>query len=574
MTAPPTPRRTAVVTIVGSNYLSRAGVLRASVRRHQPDWEFVTVVVDVDRGDELHAADVGTVWTPEDLGIDPVDLTAMGYLYNVTEFCTAIKPAALLRLLDDGADRVLYIDPDTRLFQPADSVTALLAEHDVVLTPHSLAPIPDDGLDPTHDNIRSCGSFNLGFFAGTTNCRGLLVWWAQMLVLGAGIEIELNRFTDQRWMDQAPCFADVGVLRDPAVNVAYWNLHERTLGELPDGAVTVDGSPLVLFHFSGYDPGNPSHLSKYIRRRPRVHLSDSPVLERLCTAYRGDLLDWERDPAREGLADRPYRRNRLGDLRSPGEHARSGLRAMLRDERVAGRTPLAAAGGDDPVAVLRDWLLQAPADAPSTGLPRLLWAAWNSRFDLRARYPDPHGLSRRALYAWAAEHGPAEEGLPADLEMLVAASRSRIRPTDDGVNVVGLLARTRPPATRAAGCSRHWRPPRRRPDRSTRSAWASVAPTSSPASPVPGRRRWAPPPSGAWLAMTCARYTTRCRASRDRPGSTSSTGPVSGILTCGRHGWTRSGRRPGSSRSGSYRRPAFPSSWLRRSSIGDLSARP
>ncbi len=168
MTAPPTPRRTAVVTIVGSNYLSRAGVLRASVRRHQPDWEFVTVVVDVDRGDELSAADVGTVWTPEDLGIDPVDLTAMGYLYNVTEFCTAIKPAALLRLLDDGADRVLYIDPDTRLFQPADSVTALLAEHDVVLTPHSLAPIPDDGLDPTHDNIRSCGSFNLGFFAGTT----------------------------------------------------------------------------------------------------------------------------------------------------------------------------------------------------------------------------------------------------------------------------------------------------------------------------------------------------------------------------------------------------------------------
>ena len=41
-----TSRRTAVVTIVGSNYLARASVLRASVRRWHPEWEFVTVVVD------------------------------------------------------------------------------------------------------------------------------------------------------------------------------------------------------------------------------------------------------------------------------------------------------------------------------------------------------------------------------------------------------------------------------------------------------------------------------------------------------------------------------------------------
>ncbi len=467
MTALSTTPRTAVVTIVGSNYLSRAGVLRASVRRHHPEWEFVTVVVDVDPGTVLEEGDVGEVWTPEDLGIDPVDLTVMGFLYNVTEFCTAIKPAALLRLLDDGADRVLYIDPDTRFFAPADSALALLTEHDVVLTPHSLVPIPDDGLDPTNDNIRSCGSFNLGFFACRAGARGLLTWWADMLVLGAGIELELNRFTDQRWMDQAPSFADVGVLRDPAVNVAYWNLHERTLAEDPDGTVTIDGTPLVLFHFSGYDPSTPWQLSKYIRRRPRVHLSDSPVLGRLCAAYRVDLLAWEEVPGRDGLTDREYRRNRLGDLRQPGEHVRSGLRAMLRDERIAGRTPLTS-GSTDPTGALRAWLLDPPADAPATGVPRLLWAAWNSRIDLRAAHPDPHGLSRRALLAWAREHGPAEEGLPADVDLLVATHSSRSAPADPGTNVVGQLT------TRSATGS------------ATRRVLAALAASASPDRPVHG----------------------------------------------------------------------------------------
>jgi hypothetical protein len=63
-----------------------------------------------------------------------------------------------------------------------------------------------------------------------------------------------NIYVDQRWLDLAVASSNgIGVLRDPGLNVAYWNLHERAL--LPDecGGWTVNGRPLKFFHFSGYD---------------------------------------------------------------------------------------------------------------------------------------------------------------------------------------------------------------------------------------------------------------------------------------------------------------------------------
>jgi glycosyltransferase involved in cell wall biosynthesis len=442
---PLTRHGTAVVTIVGSNYLARASVLRDSLRRWQPDWDVVTVVVDVADTDDLLAADVGEVRTPEDLGIGERDLTMMGFLYNITEFCTAIKPATLLHLLDQGYENVLYIDPDTRLFHPMTEVLELLNRHDVVLTPHSLAPIPDDGLDPTHDNIRSCGSFNLGFFAGTAGSRPLLEWWNRVLLLGAGMEIELNRFTDQRWMDLAPSYADVAVLRHRGYNVAYWNLHERTLSGRTDD-YKVDEEPLVHFHFSGYEPAVPWRLSKYIAR-PRVRIADSTVLRELCDAYRVDLEAWSAAPEHAALESRHYRRGQLPLLSSPGTHTRSVLRTMMREEQLQGLDPLRATSHRDTQHALQDWLLTPPADAPRSGVPRILWATWQSRADLRMTYPHPHGLSRAALLAWADELGPAQEGLPADLPLLVRQNeqeRAGVRPAaggeaPEGLTVVGLL---------------------------------------------------------------------------------------------------------------------------------------
>ena len=120
--------------------------------------------------------------------MDPVDLTVMGFLYNVTEFCTAIKPAALLRGLDAGAEHVLSSTRTPGSYGRPTRALPCWTDHDVVLTPHTLRPVPDDGLDPTNDNIRACGKLRPRLLRRRARRRGCWPGGPRCWVLGAGIE--------------------------------------------------------------------------------------------------------------------------------------------------------------------------------------------------------------------------------------------------------------------------------------------------------------------------------------------------------------------------------------------------
>ena len=90
---------------------------------------------------------------------------------------------------------------------------------------------------------------------------------------------------DQRWLDLVPAyFDDVHVFRDPAVNVAHWNLPDRDL------------STCLLFHFSGYDPDRPEVVTRYA---DRLQMSDLGQAEQLFTRYCRALLDAGWNDARD-----------------------------------------------------------------------------------------------------------------------------------------------------------------------------------------------------------------------------------------------------------------------------------
>ena len=97
------------------------------------------------------------------------------------------------------------------------------------------------------------------------------------------------RFVDQRWIDFVPGLFPHYILRDPACNVAYWNLHSRDLTWTSDH-YEVNGKPLRFFHYSGYELDKPHLLSKYQGDSPRVLLSDRPGLARIGHQYRDKVL--------------------------------------------------------------------------------------------------------------------------------------------------------------------------------------------------------------------------------------------------------------------------------------------
>ena len=272
-------------TIVSANYLHFAWTLAESFFRFHPDDEFHVLLVDrlpedfVSRDPRVQLLEV------EKLGLPA--FRALAFKYNILELNTAVKPSFLKYLFGQGADKVIYFDPDIYVFCPLEVIYDALDTASVVLTPHLLSPTPDS--DHIYENdLLVTGVFNLGFVAVSNSAQGqdFLNWWEERCLRFGFEDLRCGLFVDQKWMIHAPCFFDkVCILRHAGCNVAYWNLYERMLRETEEGYVVNDQSPLVFFHFSGYKPAAPDQLSVKVRLKQEIY----PALRKLLLFY-GDRL--------------------------------------------------------------------------------------------------------------------------------------------------------------------------------------------------------------------------------------------------------------------------------------------
>ncbi|WP_394614685.1 FkbM family methyltransferase [Lentzea sp. JNUCC 0626] len=426
-------RRVTACTVVAGNYLPAARVLATSYLKHHPGHHFVIAVIDAE-WDRTEEQSGWTIVGPGTAGIDEDDYFRMATGYSVTELATAVKPY-LLRELRKSSDVVMYIDPDIEVFAPMPELADLAMKHSIVLTPHFLQPLPRDGKEPSEAAIMGSGIFNLGFVATGPGSEAFLDFWAERLRHDAIVAPHKQLFTDQRWVDQVPALFPNTVLRDPGFNVAYWNVHERPVRE-EDGVFTAGGEPLRFFHYSGYRPERPWILTSHAPFKPRVLLSEHPVVRQLCDSYGAKL---KANGYAQTLESIPYGFAKAAD----GTKITPAMRTLFRDAWVKAerkkKDPPPHAFDAEHHAALKQWLTELPENAPKdSGLNRLALAVWESRADLQMAFPAPHGADAEGFRSWCRTSGIREEALPA--WALPGEPAVLKEPVDAfGVNVVGYL---------------------------------------------------------------------------------------------------------------------------------------
>lgn len=278
----------AACTIIAKNYLPMARVLSDSWRTFHPDCPMFVLFLDSPQG----------FFRPEDEQFQSVFVSDLqirnlpGFLfkYSILEASTAVKPYLLNYLFREySVDRLLYLDPDILIFEALNGLRDALENANLLLTPHLLSPLPNDGRGQSEHEILQAGTYNLGFLGirNSLESRRFLRWWSEKLYHQCIVSFENNLFVDQRWVDMVPgLFEGVQVARDPAYNVAYWNLHERAISL--DSGVQVNGQPLRFFHFSGFNPDKPSTISKY---QDRYEMANTGQTRRLYDLYRKLLIE-------------------------------------------------------------------------------------------------------------------------------------------------------------------------------------------------------------------------------------------------------------------------------------------
>ena len=146
------------------------------------------------------------------------------------------------------------------MFSVIDPIVKLLDIQDIVLTPHYITPNESSDL-----GMMRFGSFNLGFYAvrKTDESIRFLNWWSERCLNLCYFETQFGLSTDQKWVSIAPCFfPTLHVCFDLGWNVAFWNMHERTIAKDENGFVVNDQFPLIFFHFSSFDEKSPELLTK------------------------------------------------------------------------------------------------------------------------------------------------------------------------------------------------------------------------------------------------------------------------------------------------------------------------
>ena len=421
-------------TIVAQNYLAQAAVLAKSFCDTHPQGLFTTLVLDASPGMQLPDGMKGLIITIDDLPIDREVLFRMVASYSVMELATALKPVFLKYLLSIHGNRVIYLDPDIFVYSALTEVFENLNRSPIVLTPHTLEPIPRDGLETSEETLRHSGIFNLGFIGVNSDGATFLDWWQERLISDAVVDLPRALFTDQRWIDFVPSLFQYRNLTDPGLNVAYWNVHERSLVWSPSGEVLVNGSPLKFIHFSGYDPEHPHRISKHTSNRERFTLGDSSVLRVLFDEYGLRLSSL-------GHANRkktPYR----FDYSPIGLPLNSFSRAAYRRGLSGAETPLQKADPPNPFlepTEFEKWLCEPNRGLPGFRHSRLDAEIWRQRPDLQKLFPDINCDNSVQFFNWLHED-PIAQAIRLPFGISYSCQNMPSQSQRGGWNVVGYFS--------------------------------------------------------------------------------------------------------------------------------------
>jgi len=254
-----------VFTIVAKNYLPLALALEWSLlKNNDADIEFIIFVVDESSNNITYTDNNSKIVPIGLLGID--DLKDWAFKYNVTEFCTAVKPICFKYVFKHlEAKKAIYFDPDIFVFNSLNNIFQSLETFEIVVTPHYINPQTNYTGDQKETGTLFVGIYNFGFvaFKNTYDSIKLLDWWENRLSNLCYADIQDALHTDQKWADFFPVYAGnkLHISKSTGYNLAPWNLFEREI--LNDGEnfivrnkITNETEPLIFVHFAGYDPNN------------------------------------------------------------------------------------------------------------------------------------------------------------------------------------------------------------------------------------------------------------------------------------------------------------------------------
>ncbi|CCH53228.1 putative protein yfnF [Fibrisoma limi BUZ 3] len=280
-------------TVSTVSHIPYALILGESFKKHNPEDLFIICIVDK-LGHDLNTADFGQF---DYIEVSRLDISFFGEMcqrYNLIELCSATKPffASYIFECYPTNDIVLYFDSDIMIFNSLTYLEEKLNKYDILLTPHIVSE-HNKGDRNLETQILNTGIYNAGFFGlrRSINTDKMLSWWKDRLITHGYTNFIRGMYADQLWLNFVPLFFEgVRVEMHVGCNVAYWNLHERSLKASGNKFIVNDCDQLLFFHFSGYHIDEPYKISIYHKH---LTITERTDVEPIFFMYKHALSKYE-----------------------------------------------------------------------------------------------------------------------------------------------------------------------------------------------------------------------------------------------------------------------------------------
>ncbi len=277
-------------TVCSANHLAHCKTMADSFIKHNPEYQVIIALTD-EINNRFSASEFEPYTLIESGKLGFQNFSLMAKQYSVIELNCAMKAFVANYIFNKfEPDLLVYLDSDIWVFHSFNSVEAAMLEKDVLITPHTTNPYPFDNFLPRERDTLRSGLYNAGFMAmkPTQNVNSFINWWMNHLQNECYYNFAEGMGVDQLWLNLVPLlFTNVGIFNNLGANVAYWNLHERTIKLIDDTYLINQSEPLLFIHISGYSFEQPDILS---RHQNRYELSNLPVLQLLLKNYQNNVI--------------------------------------------------------------------------------------------------------------------------------------------------------------------------------------------------------------------------------------------------------------------------------------------
>ncbi len=238
-------------TIVTRSYSGHARQLWSMLRKAEPTSDFLVFVLDADAD---YTDPVCGFRCLAMRGVAPESWFRLAsFYYSAIELCCACRPHAFEHVYHkEGVGRWIYLDADIYVMAELGCVFSEDPDASILISPHQLRH--ESAQSRFEEGSLIHGSYNAGLIAmrKTEETLDFIVWLKARLQADC-FELWRGQYVDQGWMDQARAyFSGMRIIKDPGVNVGYWNLHERGLSVNSEGKCLVSGKTMRALHFSNW----------------------------------------------------------------------------------------------------------------------------------------------------------------------------------------------------------------------------------------------------------------------------------------------------------------------------------